>query len=143
MKALMRHRPFGFTTLRRELDDLFEDFLPKGWDLEKDLWTPLADVVEDDDRYLVTMDLPGLKKEEVEIDFQDGFLNVKGERLFEEKEEKDNFRRLERRYGKFFRSFMLPVNVKEEMIEAKFKDGVLEIVVPKAEESKPKKIAIN
>ena len=88
------------------------------------------------------LDLPGVSKEDVKISFSDGQLNISGERK-QEKENKDSkYHRVERTYGKYFRSFTLPKQIKEDKIDAEFKDGQLTITVPKAEEIKPKEIPI-
>ena len=108
-------------------------------------WTPRVDVYETEQNYVLTADLPGLKKEEINIDLNDNTLTLKGEKKFEEKVEKDNYVRLERTYGSFARSFTLSDDVNPDSITANYKDGVLEVTLPKKEEAKPKeyKVEIN
>ncbi len=106
------------------------------------VWTPLTDITEDKDYFVIKLDLPGVSKEDVKISYSDGMLSISGERK-QEKETKDaKFHRMERAYGKYFRSFSLPSKIKEDRIDAEFKDGQLIITVPKAEEAKPKEIPI-
>jgi HSP20 family protein len=109
---------------------------------ESAVWSPLSDIFEDNDSYTLTLDLPGVKKDSVKISYVGGLLNISGERK-QEKESKDGtYHRVERNYGKYFRSFALPKKIKEDKIDAEFKDGQLTITVPKAEEAKPKEIDI-
>ncbi|MCL5028747.1 MAG: Hsp20/alpha crystallin family protein [Bacteroidetes bacterium] len=109
---------------------------------ENAVWMPLTDISEDKDNYTLKLDLPGVSKDDVKISYTDGQLNISGERK-QEKETKDaKFHRVERAYGKYYRSFSLPSKIKDDKIEAEFKDGQLIITVPKAEEAKPKEISI-
>lgn len=105
-------------------------------------WSPVADISETDDEYLVKAELPGVKREEVKITLQDGVITITGERK-EEKSEKDEKRhRVERFYGTFTRSFSLPENVDESGIRAESKDGVLCVHIPKSKAEKPKTVQI-
>lgn len=109
---------------------------------ENAVWMPLTDIKEDKDNYYVMLDLPGVSKDDVKVSYSDGQLSISGERK-QEKEDKDaKYHRVERVYGKYYRSFTLPLKVKEDKIEAVFKDGQLSITVPKAEEAKPKELEI-
>ena len=106
------------------------------------VWMPLTDISEDKDNFYLKADLPGIKKEDVKISYTDGTLSISGERN-QEKETKDKkFHRIERSYGNYFRSFNIPTKIKEDKINAEFKDGQLTISIPKAEEVKPKEIDI-
>ena len=87
-------------------------------------------------------ELPGMTQNDIELNLQDNVLTLKGEKKQEKKEEKEDYHRIERSYGSFTRSFTLPAGVKQEDVKATFKDGILEISMPKSEEAKPKKIAI-
>ncbi len=105
-------------------------------------WLPAVDIVDEKDRVRIKADLPGVNKDDVDIRIEDGVLSIKGERK-EEKEEKDkNFYRKECFYGSFERSVALPAEVDANKAEASYKDGVLEIILPKKEESKPKQIKL-
>ena len=106
-------------------------------------WAPAVDIHETDDGFVVTADLPGIKKEDIEIDLKDSTLTIKGEKKFKEKAPKENYIRIERSYGKFIRSFSLPNNIDSEKIKATFKNGTLELGIPKKEETKPRQITID
>lgn len=109
---------------------------------ENAVWAPLTDIYEDKDNYIINADLPGLKKDDVKISYADGQLEISGERV-QEKETKDaKWHRVERSFGKYFRSFSLPKEIKQDNIKAEFKDGQLTITIPKAEEVRPKEIEI-
>ena len=105
-------------------------------------WAPALDISERKDAYLVTVELPGLKPEDLDITMEDGLLTIQGERQFTSESSEQQFHRVERRYGAFRRSITLPAHVMAEGIQASFEDGVLEILVPKAEEAKPKRIQV-
>lgn len=106
------------------------------------VWAPSVDIKEEANRYVVQVDLPGVKPEDIEVTLQNGVLTIKGERQTEAKEEKENYRRIERFYGSFFRRFTLPETVEEEKIEANYDKGVLTISIPKKPEVQPKKISV-
>jgi HSP20 family protein len=105
-------------------------------------WAPRVDIYETEDSYVVRADLPGIKKEDIEIDVKDSTLAVRGDKKFDGKSDKDNYMRVERKYGKFVRSFRLSDNVDRSKIEANYKDGVLEINIPKREEAVTKQIKV-
>jgi len=131
-------------TLHNQLERMFGDVFERGEksDLDFGSWLPPADLKEEGDKLILEMELPGIKKEDVDISVENNVLTVKGEKKFEKKNKKENYHRIERSYGTFQRSFMLPVSVKNEEIGASLKDGVLTLTLPYAEEAKPKKIAI-
>ncbi|MGH7339345.1 MAG: Hsp20/alpha crystallin family protein [Candidatus Rokuibacteriota bacterium] len=105
-------------------------------------WLPPVDVRETEDALTLLVELPGIKREDVDITVEDRTLTVHGERKFEQDLERENYHRIERAYGTFTRTFTLPANVQADNVKATFADGVLTIELPKAEESKPRKIAI-
>ena len=105
-------------------------------------WAPALDISERKDAYLVTVELPGLKAEDLDITMEDGLLTIQGERHFAHDSSEQQFHRVERRYGAFRRSITLPAHAMAEGIQASFEDGVLQILVPKAEEAKPKRIQV-
>jgi HSP20 family protein len=105
-------------------------------------WAPALDISERKDAYLVTVELPGLKSEDLDITMEDGLLTIQGERQFTSESSEQRFHRVERRYGAFRRSITLPAHVMAEGIQASFEDGVLQILVPKAEEATPKRIQV-
>lgn len=106
------------------------------------MWTPSSDVIETEDQIKICLDLPGMKKENLDIQLtESNTLVVRGERKYEE-QDKSKYHRLERFYGNFTRSFVLPTSVDAEKINANFKDGVLEIILPKVETAKSRKITV-
>ena len=105
-------------------------------------WAPALDISERKDAYLVTVELPGVEADDLQITLEDGLLTIQGERQFTQESSEQQFHRIERRYGAFRRSITLPAQVQAEQIEASFDNGVLQIVVPKAEEAKPKRIQV-
>ena len=150
--ALVKWNPSKeLLSIEREFNRMFNSFSNRfgfgnGDDVDKEyenaVWSPLSDIYEDKENYVLTLDLPGIKKDNVKISYVDGQLNISGERK-QEKESKDGtYHRVERSYGKYFRSFSLPKEIKNDKIDAEFKDGQLTIIVPKAEEVKPKEIDI-
>jgi HSP20 family protein len=106
-------------------------------------WAPPVDISERKDAYVVTVELPGVKVEDLEIAFQDGLLMIQGERTLIQDSTDEQFHVLERRYGSFRRSITLPLHVKADAIEATTEDGVLQVVVPKVEEVKPQRIEVH
>ena len=147
MTSLVRFSPTSeLRRMQREIDRLFEDAFPnraENGEGAAQVWSPRADISETEDAYVIHIDAPGLKKDEFNISWQDGTLAVSGDRKWEDKEERENYVRVERSFGHFFRSFTLPNTVKGEEITGSYNDGVLTIRVPKAEESKPRRIQIN
>ena len=106
-------------------------------------WNPAVDVHEEDEAFVLTVDLPGMGKDEVDINVEDRTLSISGERKFEEKTEQDAYRRLERGYGRFSRSFSLPSHVDSTRVAAKFHNGVLTVTVPKSEAARSRRIDIS
>ena len=128
--------------LQRSINELFED-RSGNQGAALSTWTPLVDVYEDTEAYLIKLELPEVNREDVKVNLNDNVLSISGERRFENEEKRDNYHRVERRYGQFYRSFTLPPNVNPEAINAQFKDGVLRVSIPKKEEAKPKQIEVN
>ncbi len=148
MATLTHYRPFRpMGSLRHELDRLFGDFFP-GMGEEGDgeafsaVWSPRMDLTETEHEFVVKLDLPGIEKEQVNVDIEDGRLAVSGDRKEEKKEDKENYLRMERTYGHFFRSIPLPKTAKVDEVKAEFHNGVLRIRIPKTEETKPRKVEI-
>jgi HSP20 family protein len=106
-------------------------------------WAPPVDISERKDAYVFTVELPGVKVEDLEIAFQDGLLTIQGERTLTQDSSDEQFHVLERRYGFFRRSITLPPHVKPDAIKASSEDGVLRVVVPKVEEVRPKRIEVH
>jgi HSP20 family protein len=136
------------STLRDEIDNIFDRAF--GQALENPTqtqlaggWVPAVDVYEDKDNLTVKCEVPGMKKEDIDISLHEGFLTISGERKHEEKKTEGEVYRTERYEGRFSRSLTLPSKVNAEKINATYKDGVLTVVLPKAEEAKPKQIQVN
>jgi len=106
-------------------------------------WAPAIDISERKDAYLVTVELPGVKLDDLEIAYQDGLLTIWGERGVAPNSADEQTHLIERRYGPFRRSVTLPLHVTADAIDASFEDGVLRVLVPKAEEAKPKRIEVH
>jgi HSP20 family protein len=129
-----------FTDLQDELDRLFG--APFSGAARETAWTPALDVYEDKENFVVKAELPGLKREEIEVSFQDDTLTISGERKAETKSEDTEVYRAERFVGRFQRAVALPSTVAADKVNASYKDGVLTITLPKSEAAKPKKIDI-
>ncbi len=144
MNSLIRFAPGTTRSLQDEFDRLFDGFLTtRNEEGVTTMWTPRVDLSETADAYVVELDVPGVSREDININFHDNTLSISGERKSEKKEEgKGEYVRVERQYGSFYRSFTLPKTVDTEKIDARYEDGVLVITVPKAEESKPRKIDV-
>jgi HSP20 family protein len=133
--------PFG--ALACNIDRWFDDMFTGHPMAESETgWVPRADVHENDNAFVVQLDLPGVEKENVKVKFEDDTLVVSGERKHESIADEKNFHRVERVYGSFTRSISVPKDVDSEKISASFKNGVLEITLPKADEVKAKEIEI-
>ena len=145
MAITRMHRGSDFDLLRREMTRFFDDLLPAreaGEGQQSAVWTPRADLSETDDAYLIALDLPGVRRDDLEITMEDGTLKIAGERSMERETENGQFHRIERSYGRFFRSFTFGPNADADRIEAHFDDGVLTVRVGKAEERKPRRIEV-
>jgi len=105
-------------------------------------WMPPVDIVEGKDKIQLKVELPGFKEDQVNLTVEDGLLTIRGERKFDRESKEENYHRIERSYGTFVRSFTLPNSVEQNRIQASFADGILNIDMPKREETKPKQIPI-
>ena len=128
--------PFGLGSPWRP-STLFRD-----WQDRPASFLPAIEVAENDVHYAITVELPGSKKEDVQVELHDGLLTIRGEKKSEREEKKEQRRYVERSYGSFSRSFGLPADADAAHLEASFKDGVLSITLPKSEQAKPKTIAV-
>ncbi len=143
--TLVRWRPFrDLYNLQDEVNRMFEGFFDRGTRQIEDggMWLPATDIYETKDDVVVSLELPGMKRDDIKVSVQDNILTIRGEK-HQEKEDKDtNYHRLERNYGFFTRSFSLPTMVKADKIKAAYENGILRVELPKAEEVKPKEIPI-
>jgi HSP20 family protein len=145
--ALVRYDPLREVAaiqneLRRSLETMFRGIDPSGTEGSERTWLPAVDVKETDKELLFTFDLPGMKEEDIAIEVQDNVLSVSGERREEREEKGEGFRRVERRFGRFARSFPLSSGVSEDDIKAEYHDGVLRIRVPKPKAQEPRRVQI-
>ena len=142
MRALMPWT--GVTGLRTEMDRLFERFLEPAWNELSTLgdWQPKVDITETKDTVVVKAELPGMKKEDLDLNISENLLTIKGEKKKEEEVKEKGYYYSERSYGSFTRTVELPKEVQTDKVRASFKDGVLEIRVPKTEEAKRKEVKI-
>jgi len=145
--SLVRYEPWGLLNqLHGEIDRLFDNRLQKYGDDRDQLatsdWVPAVDIREEDSRYVIHADVPGVKPEDIEVQMEDGVLSVRGHRESETAEQREDYRRVERVRGSFFRRFALPDTADADGISAKCKDGVLEIVIPKQVKVQPKRIKV-
>jgi HSP20 family protein len=146
MGTLQKYDPFrDIWNLGDEVGRLFWGLghRPLDRELEAGLnFVPALDVAEDNEKMTITAELPGLKKEDVQIKVRDGVLTLSGEKKFEEETKKDNYYRIERSYGNFARSFTLPTTVDSGKIEATMKDGILKVAIPKKPEAKEREVKV-
>jgi HSP20 family protein len=129
-----------FNQLHRVFDTVFDHRL--GSSAGEMSFMPAVDIVEREGSFDIRIELPGVTKEDVKITVNNGVLTVKGEKKVEEEKKGENYRRVERSYGSFLRSFNLPKSVASDKIDASYDNGVLSISIPKAEEAKPKEIEV-
>jgi HSP20 family protein len=144
--AIVKWDPWAtLPTLQDRINRIFEESFPartKEGEVSLCDWRPSVDTYEEDDTIVINAELPGVNKDDVSIDIKDNVLTIKGVRNYEQKVEEENYYRRERCYGKFHRAFTLPDAVDPNKIEASYKNGVLKIKIPKAEEASSKKIEI-
>src|SRR3954447_9998058 len=146
--AIVRWEPLReLTTLQNEMNRLFSSAFdaPTGGNGGATMrrWMPAMDLVETDEYFVLTADLPGLTESDVNIEVDDRVLTVSGDRKAKHESSKDGYHRVERAFGTFSRSLTLPKGVNAEAVEAAFENGVLEIRIPKPEQPKPRKISIS
>jgi HSP20 family protein len=138
--------PADVMNMQREINKMFDNFFHGGTvddgSFGTSLWTPAVDVAEHQDAYQVKVELPGVSKDDVKVTMQDNILTIRGEKKQEKESKSSNYHRVERSYGSFQRYFTLPTSVKHDKIEASYKDGILTIALPKAEEAKLKQIDV-
>lgn len=144
--SIIRWEPLReLTSLQNEVNRLFGSVADTPADAGAPLrrWMPAMDLVEHDDSFILHADLPGMRQEDVSIEFEDNVLTLSGERKSEHEERREGFHRIERAFGAFSRTLTLPKGIDPEAITAGFDDGVLEVRIPKPEESRPRRISIN
>lgn len=142
LAKLDRWEPFEeLSTLRNRMDRLWSRMMTEDETALAD-WSPAADVVETKDEIVIKAELPGVDEKNVDVQMENGLLTIKGERKAEKESEEKGYRRIERSYGSFLRTFTLPANVEPDRINASFANGLLEVHMPKKEGAKPRSIKI-
>ena len=147
--SLVRYEPWNL--LRKfhdDLDTLFSE-APLNRQAGRDLsnvatsaWAPAVDIKEEQDRFVLTADVPGVDPKDIEVSMENGVLTIKGERNWSDQQEREGYKRIERAYGQFYRRFSLPDTADAERISARGLNGVLEVVIPKQEKTKPRRIEV-
>lgn len=128
--------------LSRSFDDLFNEFFSNTPSYKRDGFMPSVDISETEKQFELSVELPGMKKEDISIDLENGRLTISGERKFENNENGKNYHRVESRFGSFTRTFHLPDSIDEDTISAKYADGILNITIDKSEDKVKKQIEI-
>jgi HSP20 family protein len=135
--TVVRYEPWGLLNrLRRELDQGFDTVAHDA------SWAPAVDIHEEARQFVVRADLPGVKPADIDITAEKGVLSLRGSRNFEQQTDGGHYSRVERVSGKFVRTFTLPENVQTDAIKAQFKDGVLELTIPKVAKAEPRRIEV-
>ncbi len=145
--ALIRWDPFReISALQERMNRLFADVRSQGSLREEEIargsWVPAVDIFETNEAIVLKAELPGITAKDVSVEVKDNTLTLKGEKKFEKEVNEENYYRVERSYGSFQRAFTLPGTISQEKVKAKFKDGILEISLPKVEQARPKQIKV-
>ena len=145
MTVLTRWDPFReFNTLQDRMNRLFRDSFSEGQEaLTTSTFAPPVDVYEDEHNVTLKIEVPGIDEKDIDVRIENNTLTVHGERKYEKEEKEENFRRVERQYGSFTRSFTLPNTIDPEKVEAHYDKGILKIQLAKKAEAKPKQIKVN
>ena len=129
-------------TLQNRVNSLFQDFAGDNQTVTAAAFAPAVDVYENGEKVVLKLDVPGIKEEDLDIRVENQTLTVRGERKFEKEEKEENFHRIERRYGSFFRSFSLPTTVDTENVQANYNAGVLKLELKKKASAQPTQITV-
>jgi len=146
MTVLTRWEPFRVSTLQDRINRVFRDsYSQAGQDesLTSSTFAPSVDVYEDEHNVTLKIEVPGIDEKDIDVNLENNTLTVHGERKIEKEEKEENYRRVERQYGSFTRTFTLPTTVDSEKVSANYDKGVLKITLPKKAEAKPKQIKVN
>ena len=142
--AITRWDPFReVVTLQNRVNSLFRDMNEGDSPLTTASFVPAVDVYEDDKKVVLKLEVPGIEEKDLDVRVENNTLTVKGERKFEKEEKEENFHRIERRYGSFYRAFTLPPTVDTENVQANYNAGVLKLELKKKPEAQPKQIKVN
>lgn len=140
--AILKYKRPNTDVFSRSFDDLFNEFFTSTPNVKRDGFIPSVDISETSDQFEFLVGLPGLAKEDIQVNLERGLLTISGERKFENDEKDKNFHRIETKYGSFKRAFHLPDSVNEDSIVAKFNNGLLKITVEKNTDKVKKQIEI-
>ena len=145
--ALIRWDPFQeMSALQESMNRLFSDVRAqapvRGEEIVQGAWIPAVDIFETNEAIVLKAELPGITAQDISVEVKDNTLTLKGEKKFEKEVKEENYHRVERSYGSFQRAFTLPGTILQEKVKAEFKDGILEITLPKVEEAKPKQVKV-
>jgi len=142
--AITRWDPFReVAALQNRVNSLFRDFNESESSMTTSNFMPAVDIYEDEKKIVLKVDVPGMQEKDLDVSVENNTLTVKGERKFEKEEKEENFHRIERRYGSFYRAFTLPSTVDTENVKASYDAGVLKLELKKKAEAQPKQIKIN
>ena len=146
--ALASWTPYrDLVTVRDEMNRVFNEVFNRGSNDDSTwysgAWSPPVDIYETDDALVMKAELPGFSKDDISIEMKENTLVIKGERKHEDEVKEGNYHRIERSYGAFQRAFMLPMTVDQEKVKASYKDGILELRLPKVQAAQPKRIAVS
>jgi HSP20 family protein len=145
--AIIRWDPFrDVVALQNRMNSLFQDFTRGQNDadtLTTAAFVPPVDIYEDEHKVVLKLEVPGLKQDDIDVRVENNTLTIRGERKFEKEEKEENFHRIERRYGSFYRAFTVPTTVDPEGVQASYDAGVLKIELQKRAEAKPKQIKVS
>jgi HSP20 family protein len=142
--AITRWDPFReVAALQNRVNSLFRDFSEGDSPLTTASFVPAVDVYEDAQKVVLKLEVPGIEEKDLDVRVENHTLTVKGERKFEKEEKEENFHRIERRYGSFYRAFTLPSTVDTENVQANYTAGVLKLELKKKAEAQPKQIKVN
>lgn len=141
--TLVRYNRPQKDVMSKRFSDIMDEFFNDAVSARRDNFVPSIDVSETENQFMITAELPGMKKEDINISLENGRLSISGERSFENEEKGKTYHRVETQYGSFNRSFQLPDNVSEESITATYEDGLLNITIDKSEDKVKKQIEIS
>jgi len=142
--AITRWDPFReVAALQNRVNSLFRDFNEGESSLTTASFVPAVDIYEDDNKVVLKLEVPGIEEKDLDVSVENTTLTVKGERKFAKEEKEENFHRIERRYGSFYRAFTLPTTVDAEHVEASYNAGVLKLELKKKPEAQPRQIKVN
>ena len=145
--AIARWNPYrDMVTVRDEMNRVFNEFFGRGGQDEgawyAGAWSPPVDIYETDEALIMKAELPGFSKDDISIELKENTLIMRGERRRQDEVKEGNYHRMERVYGVFQRSFLLPTTVEQDKVKASYKDGILELHLPKVPAAQPKRIAV-